>query len=338
MFRDYLQKICNGRHLSREEAADALQMIIGNNLSPAETGGFLVGLRVKGETTEEILGFIDVMEKHAVKIELQDKNAIDVCGTGGDGSHSFNVSTTAAIIAAAAGATVAKHGNRSVSSLSGSADLLEALGVRIDLPPEQVASCINETGIGFMFAPHFHPAMKAVAPHRRSLGIRTFFNMLGPLLNPAGVRRQLIGAYDIAAAQQIAEVMQKRNYLKACTVHSSDGLDEVSPFAENHIFEVQSNQPGINHYLFRPYKSYGSDLSVAGSDSKANAEITRSVLGGKPGAFREMSVINAAFAVYVADKVASVQEGIGLCEEAIDSGLAMNKLEQLRQFSNDVAS
>lgn len=338
MFKIFLEKITAGQHLDRKEAGEALEMIISEQLSAAEIGGLLVGLKVKGESVPEILGFIDTMEKHMIKVELQDKNAVDVCGTGGDGRNSFNVSTTVAIIVAAGGVTVAKHGNRSVSSKCGSADVLEALGVRIDLSPEAVKQCINSVGIGFFFAPLFHPAMKAVAPHRRSLGIRTFFNMLGPLLNPARVRRQLIGAYDLATAQKLADVLNQREYLKACTVHSADGFDELSPFAVNHVFEVSAQNGGVKNYLFPAQIPQVTTVNptLAGADSQTNAQITLKILQSERNPLREMTILNAAFAFYVADRVGSVNEGIQLAAEVIDSGGALKKLDDFRQYSNEL--
>jgi anthranilate phosphoribosyltransferase len=336
MLKPYLDKITAGQDLTRQEASDALNEIITEDISGAEVGGILVGLRVKGETVDEISGFVDTMQKHMVHVDLTDKKAIDVCGTGGDGTHSFNVSTTCALVAAAGGATVAKHGNRSVSSKSGSADLLEALGVKIDLSPEKTKKCIDEIGIGFFFAPNYHPAMKAVVPHRKSLGIRTVFNILGPLLNPARVKRQLIGAFDLSTAEKLAGVLQSQNYDKACTVHSKDGYDELSPFSSNFVFEISNESDNISQFTYNP-KSW-TDKTVGemgeGGDSNTNAEITRQVLNGKKGAARDMTVLNTAFAYYVADMAQTIEEGIQLAEESIDSGAGMKKLNEFIEMSN----
>jgi anthranilate phosphoribosyltransferase len=269
-------------------------------------------------------------------LSIKDKNAIDVCGTGGDGRHTFNVSTTCALVAAAGGVTVAKHGNRSVSSKSGSADLLEALGVKIDMTPEKTKKCIDEIGIGFFFAPNYHPAMKAVVPHRKNLGIRTVFNILGPLLNPAQVNRQLIGAFDLQTAEKLAGVLQTQNYKKACTVYSHDGYDEFSPFASNFVFEIDNNTRHIKRFSYEPdtpaYKLTGK--YVEGADGKKNAEITRQVLSGLKGPARDMTVLNAAFAYYVAGKSPTIEHGIQLAEDTIDSGGGLRKLNEFIELSN----
>ena len=333
MLKPYIKKILQNISLPRKEAADAMELIIQNEVSGTEIGGFLIGLQMKGESIDEILGFVDTMEKHMVKVDLKDKNAIDVCGTGGDSSFSFNVSTTTALVAAGGGVTVAKHGNRSVSSKTGSADLFEELGVKIDLNPDQVKVCINEIGIGFFFAPLFHPAMKAVVPHRKNLGVRTVFNMLGPLLNPAQVKRQLVGAYDVNTAKKLAGVLRMRNYKKACTVHSKDGFDEVSPFDQNRIFEIFSGEEGIKEYTYGEYKTKDGNLKIQGSDPKNNAQITMDVLSGKKGPQREMTVLNTAFAFYVAGKVDTIDEGIQFAQQIIDNGSAKNKLAEFIKYS-----
>jgi anthranilate phosphoribosyltransferase len=336
MFKQYLEKITFGQDLSRPEAAEALESIISGELSATEIGGFLVGLRVKGETVEEISGFVDTMQKHMVRVELADPNAIDVCGTGGDGTHSFNVSTTCALVVAAGGVTVAKHGNRSVSSKSGSADLLEALGVKIDLTPEQTKKCIDEIGIGFFFAPYYHPAMKAVVPHRKNLGIRTVFNMLGPLLNPACVKRQLIGAFDIQTAEKLAGVLQSLKYAKACTVHSEDGYDELSPFSSNHLYEINENNNSVQRLTYNPeaYSDKSNGKFLEGGDSKENAVITRQVLEGVKGPARDMTALNAGCAFYVAGKSKSIKEGITLAEDILNSGIGIKKLDAYVERSN----
>jgi len=336
MLKPYLEKIMAGEDLTRQEASNALEEIIAGDISDTEVGALLVGLRVKGESVEEISGFVDTMLQHMVRVELADKNAIDVCGTGGDGTHSFNVSTTCALVAAAGGVTVAKHGNRSVSSKSGSADLLEALGVKIDMTPEKTKKCIDEIGIGFFFAPNYHPAMKAVMLHRKSLGVRTVFNILGPLLNPARLNRQLIGAFDLQTAEKLAGVLQSHKYKKACTVHSNDGYDEFSPFSSNFVFEVDEEEDSIRRFSYRLEKPVNKNTGklVNGADNKTNAEMTRQVLGGQKGPARDMIVLNAAFAFYVAGKLKTIEDGIKLAEETIDSGAGINKLNDFIEMSN----
>ncbi len=329
-----IEKLIEHQNLSREEAAWALDTIVAEEVTGTEIGAFLIALRMKGESIEEITGFVDTMEKHMVKVDLQDDDAIDVCGTGGDAKNSFNVSTTVAIIVAAAGVTVAKHGNRAVSSQCGSTDVLEALGVKIDLGPDQNKKSIDEIKIGFFFAPMYHPAMKAVVPHRKNLGLRTVFNMIGPLLNPARVKRQLIGVFDLETSRQLAGVAKAKNYKKICTVHSSDGYDELSPFAENHICEFSENLDEINNYNYSYQSSFQSSDLVIGADPNVNAKIIKSVLSGEKNANREMAVINAGFALYVSDKVNTVEEGFQLAQDTIDNGLAKKKLEELIEMSN----
>ncbi len=336
MFKNYLEKISNNEHLTREEAADALECIIREEPSATEIGAFLIGLRVKGEVVHELSGFVDTMEKHMVRVELNDKNAIDVCGTGGDGKHSFNVSTTVGFVAAAAGIPVAKHGNRSVSSKSGSADVLEHLGAKIELSPEQSKRCVDEIGIGFFFAPLYHPAMKVIVPHRKNLGIRTFFNMLGPLLNPAGVKRQLIGTFNLEAAQKIAEVLQMRGSVKACTVYGSDGFDEVSPFKFTHIFEVDTSKDSITEHQFNPPKFNAKSIKIAGGESAENVEIIKKVLSGQKGPEYQIIALNAGFAIYVGGKADTIEQGITKAEQLINNGSAMKKMREYIEFTNKV--
>ena len=336
MFKQYLEKISNNENLNREEAAGALESIIREEPSATEIGAFLVGLRVKGEAVQELSGFVDTMEKHMVRVELNDKNAIDVCGTGGDGKHSFNVSTTVGFVAAAAGIPVAKHGNRSVSSKSGSADVLEHLGAKIDLAAEQTKRCVEEVGIGFFFAPLYHPAMKVIVPHRKSLGIRTFFNMLGPLLNPAGVKRQLIGTFNLEAAQKIAEVLQMRGSVKACTVYGADGFDEVSPFDSTHVFEVDNSKDKITKLQFNPPNFDFSSNKIAGGESDENVQIIKNVLSGEKGAEYQIISLNAGFAIYIGGKADSIDQGIAMAEELINNGSAMHKMDEYIGFTNKV--
>lgn len=341
MISTYLEKISQRVDLTRTEAAHSLRLLISDQLTATEIGALLFGLRMKGEAVEEILGFIDTMQENMIAVEIDDPNAIDVCGTGGDQKHSFNVSTTTAVVVAAAGVTVAKHGNRSVSSKCGSADVLEKLGIRIDLTPEKTRQCIDKIGLGFFFAPLYHPAMKAVAPHRRNLGLRTIFNMLGPLLNPARIRRQLIGAFNLETALKTANVLKQQSYRKACVVHSSEGFDEISPFAGNQVFEIDITRPDVSDYIYQPEKcpktlDYYS--TIQGGNAEQNAKITLEILRGTPGSPREMTVLNAAFALYIADRVADIPEGITLANELIDSGRALSKLNQFIAVSNALAN
>ncbi|MDD3807009.1 MAG: anthranilate phosphoribosyltransferase [Candidatus Marinimicrobia bacterium] len=328
----YLEKIANGCDLSRSEASYALEQMIEGTITDDEIGAFLMGLRMKGESVEEILGFVDTMEANMVKVPLDSEIAMDVCGTGGDKKHSFNVSTTTAFVVSAGGIPIAKHGNRSVSSQCGSADVLESLGICINLGPEEVFSCIQKTGLGFLFSPRYHPVMKAILPHRQNLRLRTIFNMLGPLMNPAGVRRQLVGAYNRETAKKLADVMLMKGHTKACTVHSDDGFDEVSPFATNYIYEI--NKGEIREYTYSyEIPSHSTKWALLGTDKTHNAHKLVEILSGEKNAARDMTVLNAAFAFYVADKVNGISEGIALAEDIIDSGAALQKLNDLREIS-----
>jgi len=330
--KPFLEKIVNGEDLSRREAAQVLEKIINGTVTPGEIGALLIGLRMKGESVEEILGFVDTMEKYMVRVELAMDDAIDVCGTGGDNKHSLNISTVSAFIVSAGGVPVAKHGNRSVSSQCGSADVLEALGININLGPSEVLTCIRETGIGFLFAPRYHPVMKAVLPHRKNLGLRTIFNMLGPLMNPAGVRRQLVGTYNRETAKKLAEVMLMKGHTKACTVHSDDGYDEVSPFASNYIYEIDNGH--IREYTYHHETPPGNGReTLYGTNSHDNAHKITALLSGEKNSARDMIILNAAFAFYVAGKVSGIPEGIEHAEEMIDSGAALAKLHALRKLS-----
>lgn len=335
----YLEKIARGEDLTRQEAAGLLEAILAGEASEAQMGAVLLGLRTKGESAEEIAGFVDVLQRHMVSVSLRDPDALDVCGTGGDGRGTFNVSTTVALVLAGGGVTVAKHGNRSISSRCGSADVLEALGIAVDLGPEQVKRCIDEIGIGFFFAPRYHPAFKVLAPVRRQLAVRTVFNLLGPLLNPARVRRQMIGAFSMEAAARLAEVLAVRGVQKACTLHSHDGYDEVSPFAETALFFVQGNGARPFQTSYHP-PSGGNGYSpeqVQGGSAEENARLILGVLEGRPGAAREMVLHNAALGFLVADRVSSMEEGVRLAAEVIDSGLARQKLTAWQQASRDLA-
>ena len=334
--KTHIEKCLAGKHLTTDEAANALGTIMTGNATESQIAGLMVALRAKGETVDEVVGFARTMREHAVKIEIDDPDAVDMCGTGGDGLGTFNISTVASFVVAGAGVTVAKHGNRSVSSQSGSADVLTALGVNVQCPAERVRDCINHIGIGFLFAPMFHPAMKYAAKPRAELGVRSFFNVLGPLTNPAGVRRQLVGVYRAEAAPIVANALQKLGAKRACIVHSADGMDEVTLSGDTAVFEVNSGER-MTEYRLQPssfgYRQYGID-SVRGGDKNANAAITLDVLRGGKGPARDVVVANAALGIYVSGKASSVAEGKKLAEESIDSGKAMEKLDQLIRCTN----
>lgn len=334
--KQYIEKCLAGEHLTADEASAAVERIMAGEATEAQIAGLLVALRSKGETVDELYGFARVMRSLAVPVKLDDDDAMDIVGTGGDSAGTFNISTAAAFVVAGAGVTVAKHGNRAVSSNSGSADVLTALGVKIQIPPDRVEACINSAGIGFMFAPLFHPATKIVAKPRTELGVRTIFNLLGPLTNPARVRRGLIGAFSRSAAQQMAGVLERLAMSKAYVVHSDDGLDEISPDARTFVHIVTNYQATIEQVInpvdfgMRTHERH----SLSGGDMQVNARILRRVLEGEKSSYRDAVVMNAAAALLVADKADSPLVAAQLAEEAIDSGRAWMKLKTLIEFTN----
>jgi anthranilate phosphoribosyltransferase len=338
-----IQRVIDGYVLSLSEAEKALEIIMTGNATPAQIGSFLTALRMRGETVEEIAGFASTMRRHALAVTLNDdpRPAIDTCGTGGDGADTFNVSTTAAFVAAGAGARVAKHGNRAATSRCGSADLLEGMGVAIAASPAHVGACINEAGIGFMFAQSFHPSMKHVGPVRGQIGIRTIFNILGPVTNPAGVRRQLIGVGNVEIARKLAKVLAMLGCDRALVVTSADGLDEIAISAETTIVECDNITGEITETMIHP-SDFGLQVrslsEIKGGDIPTNVAITRSILAGEAGARRDATLINAGAALYAAGIAASIGEGIERAREAIDSGRAAAALDRLILTSNRVSA
>ncbi|OGJ86100.1 MAG: anthranilate phosphoribosyltransferase [Candidatus Raymondbacteria bacterium RifOxyA12_full_50_37] len=334
MIQQAIQTLVSNRNLTEQEAMEAMRSIMEGKATPVQIAGFVTALRMKGETIEEITGCARVMREKASRISPKVVYCIDTCGTGGDGSQTFNISTAAAFVAAAGGVAVAKHGNRSVSSKSGSADVLEALGIFIGLTPEQVQACIETTGIGFLFAPSFHPSMKYAAGPRKELGIRTIFNILGPLTNPANAQGQLLGVFDRAVAEQMAGVLLNLGVEHALVVHGCDGLDEITLTGPTHVFEVREGN--LKGYQITP-DDYGmahaSRKDFLGGDSIANSKIIFSVLKGEKGPCRDIVLLNAAAAFYVGKKAGSIKDGIALAESAIDSGKALAKVEELRKMT-----
>jgi len=326
--REALGIVAAGRTLSRAEAESAMASVMAGEATAAQLGALLAALAVRGETVDEIAGFAAGLRAAAVTVTVPD-GAIDTCGTGGDRSQSFNISTVAAIVAAAAGARVAKHGNRAASSVCGSADVLEALGVKIDLGPDSVAACVADVGVGFMFAPRFHPALRHAGPVRREIGIRTIFNVLGPLANPAGVKRQLLGVPSAALGERMVTVLRDLGAERALVVHSADGLDEISPSGPTRTWELRDG--AIRESEVTPEEA-GLERSprdsVLGGDSAANAGIARAVLSGaaRDGA-RTAVLLNAGAACYVAGLARDVRGGVGLAAHAIESGAAIATLE-----------
>ncbi|MBT8399111.1 MAG: anthranilate phosphoribosyltransferase [Rhodothermia bacterium] len=337
--KEALSIVASGQKLSRSQAGDAMRVVMSGNAGPEEIAGFLIGVTARGPSVDELSGFTEVLREFAVRVAVDDENAIDLCGTGGDGAGLFNVSTAAAFVCAGAGCTVAKHGNRSISSKSGSADVLEALGVEAALPARGVEHCIREAGIGFMFAPLFHPAMKNVMPIRRALGVRTFFNMLGPLCNPAGVRRQLVGAFSVVAAEKIAGVLAQLGAEYAIVVHSEDGLDEVSVSAPTTKFVCRRQTAGeAERSTFDPaslgVRPFPID-ELQGSGPEHNARMTLDVLSGSTGGPREIVAVNAAHGIVAAGLAETVAEALVIAYESIDSGAATARLDALRKASTE---
>lgn len=334
MIKSAIQKLLLKENLSEQEIMNAMNCIMDGNATQSQIGGFLTALRFKGETVEEITGCAKVMREKAEKVEHNLPYCIDTCGTGGDGANTFNISTAASLVAAAAGAKVAKHGNRAMSSRSGSADVLEALGVNIAINPEKVGRCIEDVGVGFMFAQLFHKSMKYAAEARKELGIRTVFNILGPLTNPAGAKGQILGVFDGALTGVMAEVLQKLGTERALIVHGCDGLDEITTTAPTKISELRDGM--IKEYLLDAAelgipRAVSGDL--AGGDAAFNADVVRSVLAGEKGARRDIVLVNAAAALYVAKVADNLKEGIAIAAGMIDSGLATAKLEELREYT-----
>ncbi len=332
----HIEKCLAGEHLTVDEASHALDTIMTGQATDVQIAGILIALRAKGETVDELVGFARTMREHAVHLHIEDPNAIDMCGTGGDGLGTFNISTTAALVVAGAGVTVAKHGNRSVSSQSGSADVLTTLGVNVQCSAEVVQRCINRIGIGFMFAPLYHPAMKHAAKARMELGVRSIFNLIGPLTNPADVKRQLVGVYEAQVAPLLASALQKLNANMASVVHSDDGLDEVTLSGGTVVHEVHGNAP-LREYRLQPNDfelPHHSPESFRGGDKETNAAITIEILRGKRCPARDVVIANAALGIYVGGKAKTIIDGKQKAEESINSGKALEKLQQLIELTN----
>jgi anthranilate phosphoribosyltransferase len=330
--KESIQKLVEGRDLTSQEAEAAMKEIMGGQAEDAQIAGFLTALRMKGETATEIAAMASVMREFAENIHPKvSGRLVDTCGTGGDKLKTFNVSTTAMFVVAGAGIPIAKHGNRSVSSKCGSADVLEALGVKIDLPPKKVEECIEEVGVGFMFAPVFHKSMKNVMPARKALGIRTVFNVLGPLTNPANAKGQIVGVFDGTLTEKLAEVLKRVGVEHALVVHGINGLDEISIICETKISEL-SEDGSIRSYTVKP-EDFGLKRAhardVLGGDANHNAKILREILDGtEDGAKRDMVLLNAAAGIVCGGKAESIKDGINLARKSINSGKALEKLEE----------
>jgi anthranilate phosphoribosyltransferase len=336
MIKEAIAILVSGRSLATDEAAQIMEEIMEGKATPAQFGAFVTALRLKGETVDEIIGLARIMRAKAIPVST-DGLVVDTCGTGGDGSHTFNISTAAAFVAAGVGLKIAKHGNRAMSSQCGSADVLEALGVKIDLNAEQVQRCLQEIGIGFMFAPAFHPAMRYAAAPRREIGIRTVFNILGPLTNPAGAKAQVLGVGDESLIEKLASVLQGLGCQHALLVHGEDGLDEITITGKTHICELKEGN--IKRYAISPEDfglSRASSDSIKGGDIKANADLLRNILAGASGPQRDVVLMNAAAALVVGGRAKTLQEGVAAAKEAIDKGNASAKLDQLIELSQSL--
>jgi anthranilate phosphoribosyltransferase len=333
-----IRAVTEKRDLTSEEMTSVMRTIMTGEATQAQIGGFLIGLRMKGETVDEIAAAADVMRELATRVNVVGEHIVDTCGTGGDGANTFNISTTSAFVVAAAGGQVAKHGNRSISSKSGSADVLEAAGINLNLTPEQVGQCIQEIGVGFMFAPAHHSAMKHAIGPRKEMGVRTIFNLLGPLTNPAGAAHQVIGVFSDQWLEPVAQVLGKLGSKHVLVVHSDDGMDEISIGAATQVAELKNGQVEI--YRVEPEafgfaKSHPGELCVESAADSLN--VMQSVLNNEPGAARDIVCLNAGAAIYAADLASSLGAGVEKARDVISSGLAREKLEALVSFSQQIS-
>lgn len=336
MIKEAINLFVSNINLSEIEMAECMKEIMEGKATEAQIGAFLTALRIKGETVEEITGAARIMREKAAAIKAPE-GVLDTCGTGGDMSHTFNISTTTAFVVAGAVVPVAKHGNRSVSSQSGSADVLEALGVKIDLPPEKVEKCLFETGFGFLFAPLFHPAMKYAIGPRREMGIRTIFNILGPITNPAGAKRQILGVFANKLTETLAMVLGNLGAVDAMVVHGEDGLDEVSISGRTRVSRFRDGE--VKNFYIEPedFGIWRNNIEhIRGGNKEKNAAITRSILKGEKGPRREIVLMNSAVAFIVAGKTEDFKIAFSMAADSIDSGRALKKLEEVKRVSNSL--
>lgn len=329
-----LQKLLDKQDLRAEEMREAMRAMMAGELTDAQIAGFLIALRCKGETVEEIAAAVEVLRELVRHVPVKGEHVIDTCGTGGDGANTFNISTTAAFVVAAAGGQVAKHGNRSVSSSCGSADVLEAAGIDLDMSAEQVAQCVNDIGVGFLFAAKHHSAVRHTVGPRKEMGVRTLFNLIGPLSNPANAAHQLIGVFDKQWLAPVAEVLKKLGSRHVLVVHAEDGLDEISIAAPTHVAELKNGE--VTTYTITP-EQFGFERSslegLAISDAQSSLKIIAAVLNNQAGPARDIVILNAGAAIYAADLSASLQEGMAKALQAIESGAAKTKLNALVAYS-----
>jgi anthranilate phosphoribosyltransferase len=338
LIQQVVSRLLDGNDLSRDEARTTMNEIMAGEATPAQIAGFLVALRAKGETADEIAGCAEAMREHVLRVSPQRRDLVDIVGTGGDGANTYNISTAAALVAAGAGAAIAKHGNRAASSASGAADVLEALGFRLELPPERIERSIDELGFGFLFAQAHHPAMRHAAPVRRELATRTVFNVLGPLTNPAGARALMLGVYSPELTRTLAEALVRLGATRAYVVHGAGGIDELSPCGPNLVCEVEGGQ--VREYELDPLElgvERCDPAELRGADPHTNAAALRAVLGGaERGGHRSAVVLNAAGGIAAAGHAENLREGIARAREAIDSGAASARLDELVAFTQEV--
>ncbi|MEW6608105.1 MAG: anthranilate phosphoribosyltransferase [bacterium] len=335
MIKEAIAKVVQNQNLTQEETITVMNEIMSGQASDAQIASFITALRMKGETVDEITGAALVMREKVTRINVEG-DVVDTCGTGGDGLHTFNISTISAFVVAGAGIKVAKHGNKSVSSKCGSADLLTGFGINIEVLPEVIEKCIKEVGIGFLFAPKLHLAMKYAIGPRREVGIRTIFNILGPLTNPAGAKRQLLGVYDENLTETLANVLKNLGSKRVFVVHGEEGVDEISITGRTKISELKEDG-NISTYWITP-EEFGlkrtSIDEIKGGETQKNLEMALAVLKGKDGARRDVVLLNSAFGIMAGGKANTVEEGIELAKKSIDSGLALEKLERLKEFTS----
>ena len=334
MMKNIIEKVKEKKNLTREETKEVFAEIMSGKVQTEDIASFLLALKEKKETIDEITGAAEIMRKFATRINVKNENLLDTCGTGGDSADTFNISTISAFVASGAGCSVAKHGNRAVSSKCGSADLLEALGVNIDIGKDLVEKCINEIGIGFLFAPKLHLAMKHAMPARKMIKTRSIFNILGPLTNPAGAKYQLLGVYDESLAETLANVLMKLGSKHAMVIHGKDGLDEITTKEKTLVAELKNNK--VNTYSIAPEDfdfTRATKEDLKGGDSSFNAKLALEILNGKKGKERDIVLLNAGSAIYVTDLAKGIEDGIKMAKDSIDSGKAQEKLEKLKKLT-----
>ncbi|QGU00093.1 Anthranilate phosphoribosyltransferase [Candidatus Syntrophocurvum alkaliphilum] len=335
MFRDYAKRIISGEHLLSDDAYKVAEQLLNNDVDAVEAAVFLIALRTRKESEDEIIGFVNGLKDRSIKLET-DFELLDTCGTGGDGLNTFNISTAAALVTASCGVSVAKHGNRAISSACGSADVLEALGVKIDLTPDDSKRLLDKTGITFLFAPYYHPLLKKLAPLRKHIGVPTIFNFLGPLLNPFQLTYQVLGVSDVNLQETMAKALQKLGRKRSMVIHACNGMDEISPTGLTRVYECHGNKLKFYHIDPQKFKINSIQLKdIKGTNAKQNASIIYKLLSGEKGPCLDVVLLNAAASLMIANKAKSMTEAILIAQEAIDSGKALSTLRSVISYSRD---